>query len=134
MQPNRTRNGWESGRSTGANTGPNRISAAVLPDARKADRYALEIEVLCTWNEKGATREVRARTRDLSRKGAFVVGDLRPPVGVPVTMSFSMPALGAESKPLKMQSESRVSRVEPSRGAHSGGFAVAHTRTMQCTK
>ena len=130
MLPNRTRNDWQSQREGPAP----RISATTLNDARKAVRYALEIDVLCTWSEKGATREVRARTRDLSRKGAFVVGDVRPPVGMPLTIHFSMPALGAESKPVKMQSESRVARVEPRRGTHGGGFAVAHTRTIQCKK
>lgn len=130
MQPHRTRNGWKAPEETA----PPRISANALHDSRKAVRYALEIDVLCTWSEKGIAREVRARTRDLSRKGAFVIGEARPPVGVPLTMSFSMPALGAESKPVQMQSESRVSRVEPRHGGNGGGFAVAHTRTIQCKK
>jgi hypothetical protein len=130
MLPHRIRNGWES------REGPtgSRISASVLNDARKAVRYALEIDVLCTWSEKGVARELRARTRDLSRKGAFVVGEARPPIGVSLTVSFSMPALGAESKPVQMQSESRVARIEPRRGTDGGGFAVAHTRTIQCSK
>ncbi len=127
MIPNRQRPEWESQGATAAE----RFSPASLKDSRKAVRYSLEIDVLYSWTERGVARTGRGRTRDISPKGAFVVGEARPPLGAAVTMNFSMPALGGESRPMQVQRESQVLRIDARRAGQGGGFSVAHVRAAR---
>lgn len=109
-------------------------SSGARGDARRAVRYSLEVDVLYTWTEQGVERQSRGRTRDMSPKGAFVVGPVCPPSGSRVTMSFLMPTIRKDTRAHQVQAESRVLRVDSGGFGRSTGFSVALVRVMLCAK
>ena len=58
---------------------------------RLAVRYELRARVeFCWMDEKGVSRHGLGRTRDISTKGAYIVGAVRPPKGTLVAMNLSL--------------------------------------------
>jgi hypothetical protein len=97
---------------------------------RLAVRYELQARVeFCWMDEKGVSRHGLGRTRDISTKGAYIVGAVRPPRGTLVAMNIVIPLSGAAPRALRVQTEGRVVRVEPGGGhGDAGGFSVANQR------
>lgn len=104
---------------------------AVIADRRAAGRYALNARVIFGWiDHDRARREARGNTRDVGRKGAYVLATEFPPPGTAVALSILLPAITSESGVLRIDSDACVVRVEPAqRAGSSGGFAVAIHRT-----
>jgi hypothetical protein len=97
---------------------------------RLAVRYELRARVEFCWvDEKGASCHGLGRTRDISTKGAYVIGAVRPPKGTLVAMNIVIPLPGAAPRILRVQAEGQVVRVEPGGGrADAGGFSVENQR------
>ena len=130
MDPNRIRVNWRPPAASPAD----HYSSGTRMDARRTVRYALEIDVRYAWTERGVERESRGRTRDMSPKGAFVVGPVCPPHGSKLTMSFFMPTMRGDSQSPQVQAESQVSRVDSSESGKPTGFSVTHVRTILCAQ
>ena len=97
---------------------------------RLAVRYELRARVeFCWMDEKGVSRHGLGRTRDISTKGAYIVGAVRPPKGTLVAMNIVIPLSGAAPRVLRVQTEGQVVRVEPGGGHRdAGGFSVENQR------
>lgn len=104
---------------------------AIVADQRTAGRYALNARVNFSWTGRNRERrEARGNTRDVSRKGAYVIAVECPPPGTAVALSILLPAIAGESRASRIDSDACVVRVESPRSTEfRGGFAVAIHRT-----
>ena len=95
-------------------------------ESRKRIRYPLQVPTTFWWKEKtGFQREGEGVSRDLSDIGAFVFADSSPPAGVDVKLSLPLPPLPNGNRPVRMEMEGRVVRVEQAPSNKGGGFAVS---------
>ncbi len=96
---------------------------------RLSVRYELQARVEFCWiDDQGASRHGVGRTRDVSTRGAYVVGLVWPPKGTMVAMNIEIPFASAE-RVLRVQTEGRVVRIDPTGVDGSGtGFCVQNDR------
>lgn len=93
-------------------------------------RFELQARVEFRWtDEKGFSRQEVGLTRDLSTKGAHIIGDLQPPKGARVAMNIEIPLSDSGPRILRVRAEATVVRVERagSYGAENG-FSVENER------
>lgn len=93
---------------------------------RKYTRQPIESPVVVSWRgPEGVHRLTRARTRDLSPSGVFVVTSEPPPVGSVVDLTVVLPPLDTYAPSWLLQSSSRVVRVDHDpAGNGKSGFAA----------
>jgi hypothetical protein len=113
-------------------------SGSVAPDVRTTVRYALHTDVEFSWTgSDGASKDGRGETRDVSQKGAYVVASSYPPKGAAVRVIISLPAALGTGKPLRMEANARVVRVDPAPGPRNTGacgFAVSNEQVILCSR
>jgi len=97
------------------------------PERRKCIRFRLSVPSIFRWtDESGAQQESVGRTRDLSRAGIFVVGNVVPQVGTKCSLEVHLPPLEASAyQRFQLKAEGKVLRVE-TKGQESG-FAADGT-------
>jgi hypothetical protein len=113
-------------------------SRAIPHNVRATVRYALHTEVEFSWTgNDGASKDGRGETRDVSQKGAYVVASSYPPKGAAVRIVISLPPALGTGKPLRMEAEARVVRVDPAGGPRDSGgcgFAVWNEQVLLCSR
>jgi len=92
--------------------------------ARKNNRYRLNAPVVFFWKDEGNAQHAgTGRTRDIGLGGAFVFTKICPPLEAPLHLEVVLPTVYIEVRPLKVEGDGQVIRVEP--GVPGGGFAAA---------
>ncbi len=116
------------------------LNVAIAPGAamerRLSLRYALHARAVFAWDdESGQHRESRGHTRDVGRKGAFIVASQCPPSGSLLSLSIFLPITSGETSAKRIEAQACVVRVEHACEADMGpGFAVIHQRVDLFTK
>ncbi len=106
-----------------------------MRDPRQAVRYTLETQVVFEWSDnRGLLRQSRGRTRDISPKGAYIIAACSPPLGITLAMSFYLPTLMGEPRPVQVQAQCRVMRIDRSGAGQCAGFSVENIRTTLCAR
>ncbi|HUC42328.1 MAG TPA: PilZ domain-containing protein [Candidatus Micrarchaeaceae archaeon] len=101
-------------------------------ESRRAHRFILEAQVNCAWMDTaGHSKDCEGTTRDVSQRGAYVLAQDCPPRGAKVRLVITLPAIAGESRPLRIESESTVLRIEKVRRGLFG-FAVSNHRLIRC--
>lgn len=97
---------------------------------RLSMRFDLRARVEFCWiDEKGISRHGIGLTRDVSTRGAYILGSEWPPEGTSVAMNIEIRFAPATSRVLRVQTEGRVVRVDrPGRAAGGTGFSVHNDR------
>jgi hypothetical protein len=101
-----------------------------MVNQRLAVRYELRARVEFCWiDDQGISRHGVGRTRDVSTRGAYVLGSAWPPKGTPVAMNIEIPFSPATARVLRVQTEGRVVRVDrPGSDGSDAGFSVQNDR------
>ncbi|HUO33978.1 MAG TPA: hypothetical protein VMU43_03205 [Candidatus Acidoferrum sp.] len=113
---------------------PGKFRANRNPEAesRKAVRFCLEAAASCSWvDSAGRRRECKGWTRDVSHRGAYIIAPENPPRGVSVRTVISLPPLPGETRPLRIEAEGLILRVDRLRQGMVG-FAIANQRLILC--
>ena len=115
------------------------LSSSRAPhNVRATVRYALHTEVEFSWTGiDGALRDGRGETRDVSQKGAYVMASSYPPKGAVVRVVISLPPALGTGKPLRIEADARVVRVDLAGGPRDGGgcgFAVSNEQVLLCSR
>lgn len=99
---------------------------------RRHIRYPLRVPVDFQMPSKGQQREtVRARSRDISEGGAFVLSKTLPSLGANMELTMRLPAAQGGTAPLVLEMTGEVVRLEtPSGRENQWGFAVCARRTI----
>jgi len=93
----------------------------------------MDVPVVFWWQDEILQHQRgEGRIFDVSERGAFVLTNLCPPVGAPVTLKISIAAVPDAPQSLRMmQVEGRVLRVEQVRsGERRDGFAMLSDRAI----
>jgi len=101
-----------------------------MVNQRLAVRYELRARVEFCWiDDQGVSRHGVGRTRDVSTRGAYVLGSAWPPKGTPVAMNIEIPFSPATARVLRVQTEGRVVRVDrPGSDGSDACFSVQNDR------
>jgi hypothetical protein len=99
---------------------------------RKHNRYRLDAPVSFIWrDEREIQHEGTGLTRDIGLGGVFVFTPACPPLEVPVHVELMLPRLHSEARPLLVQGNGQVIRVEPGGPSGTGGgFAATIKRFL----
>jgi c-di-GMP-binding flagellar brake protein YcgR len=99
---------------------------------RRHIRYPLRVPVEFQIPSHGQQREaVRARSRDISEGGVFVLCKTLPALGANMELIIRLPAAQGATAPLVLEMAGEVIRLEtPSGRENQWGFAVCARRTI----
>ncbi len=99
---------------------------------RKHNRYRLGAPVSFIWRDERKVRhEGIGLTRDIGLGGVFVLTQACPPLEVSVHVTLVLPRLHSEARPLLVQGDGQVIRVEPGGPSGTGGgFAATIKRFL----
>jgi hypothetical protein len=99
---------------------------------RKHIRYRLNAPVSFIWrDEREVQHEGTGETRDVALGGVFVFARTCPPLEAPVHVELLLPKLTSEARPLLVQGDGQVIRVEPGGpNGTGGGFAASINRFL----
>jgi hypothetical protein len=99
---------------------------------RRHIRYPIRVPV--EYKSSDATREgeiVKAKTRDISEGGAFVLTRLLPALGTSMELIMRLPGTQAGTTPLVVEMTGEVIRLEtPSGRENQWGFAINARKTV----
>lgn len=99
---------------------------------RRHIRYPLRVPVkfqMISYGQQGEA--VRARSRDISEGGVFVLFKTLPPLGANMELIIRLPAGQSGTAPLVLEMTGEVIRLEtPSGRENQWGFAVCARRTI----
>jgi hypothetical protein len=103
-----------------------------MTPARRAIRFPLEAPVAFWWNDaSGMTQHGEGRSRDISEFGAFILGEVCPPLGARVGLRILIEELPNTAPAIRVQIDGHVSRVVASGIDHgTSGFAVLSDRAV----
>ncbi len=103
-------------------------AASGAMERRISLRYPLHAETVFAWDDEyGQHRERHGHTRDVGRKGAFILAAECPPNGSRVALSVFLPASNGETGTLRMEAQGCVVRAESAGESEARpGFAVSH--------
>lgn len=88
---------------------------------------------MCSWQDAaGRQKECKGTTRDVSQRGAYIFASDSPPRGIAVRMVISLPPLAGEARPLRIEAEGTVLRVERIRQGLTG-FVISNRRLLLCS-
>lgn len=94
-------------------------------DRRRQHRYQLAALATFSWKEtKGKKHRGEGYTRDVSKRGVFIVSDSCPPSHTKLRLDVILPPLKYDSAPVQMRGQGQVVRVEQGRTAKRKGFAA----------
>jgi hypothetical protein len=99
---------------------------------RRHIRYPLRVPVEFQARSHDQQREaVRARSRDISEGGVFVLSKVLPVLGANMELIMRLPAAQGATAPLVLEMTGEVIRLEtPSGRENQWGFAVCARRTI----
>jgi hypothetical protein len=101
-------------------------------DGRLHIRYPLRAPVAFKWADmKGAQREAKGNSRDISEGGAFIVSRTCPQIGAGIILTFRLSFPPNPGRPRAIEMTGRVGRIElllDNKG--SWGFAVTSTQVI----
>jgi len=102
-----------------------------VTEQRISIRYVVTLSVRFQWTDRtGTIRKAEGYTRNLSSKGAFISVAQCPAVGTSVQIAFQLSPGLSGSRPLHLDAEGLVLRIEPeSSRPGNRGFAVEMRRT-----
>ncbi len=109
-----------------------RGTAVLMRAVRSTIRFPLEAVVSFSWEDPaGGSKQGEGRTRDISEHGVFVYAQACPPVGITVRLRMLLEDISDSSKPLRIQVEGHVLRVEEATAERkNSGFAVMSDEVM----
>jgi hypothetical protein len=87
-------------------------------ERRATIRYVVEVPVRFQWKREGKMQEGEGLTRNISRDGLFVVGNLSPQVGDITSLEVSLRSVESPAPGVRLKAKGEVVRVE------GNGFAV----------
>jgi hypothetical protein len=100
-------------------------------EMRRSPRFSIKADALYRWYEaeKGGLQQVSGVTRDISRTGMHMCGEITPQPGTLLFLQVSMPARSEGSSPLLLQSTGKVVWTGPSQeaGRTEFGAVVDHS-------
>lgn len=106
--------------------GPVLVNRKTAAEQRRHRRYEMNVPVrfFCPGAQRHRQWN-RGMSRDVSKKGAFVVSSFCPSVGTILRVEVLLPSLRRDSKTVCMCGQGKVVRVESGgESAHLSGFAV----------
>ena len=109
------------------------IPARARANVRGSVRYKLEVPAVSRWKDKKSSTEQRSegRTRDISRKGAFIYAPVCPPEGTIVRVDVVLAKIPNSARSIRLDAKGRVVRSEqPTREGEIGGFAMVMDRVL----
>lgn len=103
-------------------------------ELRTAVRYNLALRAVFRWKDGGLIRQAEGTTRDVSTRSAYVVAEVCPPRGAKIEIKIGL-LEGCRGRPASwLDAEGAVSRVEPARPGHQGGFVVESVGARSFTR